>query len=135
MNSQSRRKISGFRLLKLLLLLGMVSMVFALPPLRVQADSNEPTPVPTNTPTPLPSITPEPAQPTSEIVVNIPVVENTTAQEVSPLPPAEDQTASAPTSFIRSISGINQCLIGAIILGLVAITIMVLYNIVQRMRT
>ena len=135
MNSQSRRKIGGFKLLKLFLSLGLVSMVFAFTPLRVQADSNEPTPVPTNTSTPLPSFTPEPAQPTSEIVVNIPVVENTTAQEESPLPPAEDQTAQAPTSFIRSISGVNQCLIGAIVLGLVAITMMVLYNIVQRMRT
>jgi hypothetical protein len=135
MNSQSRRKIGGFKLLKLFLSLGLVSMVFAFTPLQVQADSNEPTPVPTNTSTPLPSFTPEPAQPTSEIVVNIPVVENTTAQEESPLPPAEDQTAQAPTSFIRSISGVNQCLIGAIVLGLVAITMMVLYNIVQRMRT
>ena len=134
---KSRLKPHGFKLLKLFLFWGMVSLFFALSPDDALADSNEATPVPTNTATPLPSFTPTPAaavEIATEVIVNIPIVQNSNPENIPPAPPVEEQATSAPSSFIQSISGVNQCLIGAIVLGLVAITIMVIYGVVQRIR-
>lgn len=133
----SRLKTRGFSLLKLFLFLGVVSLFFALSPNDVLADSNEATPISTNTATPLPSFTPVPAaleNTATEFVVNIPVVQNSNNENIESVASAEEQAASAPSSFIQSISGVNQCLIGAIVLGLIAITIMVIYGVVQRIR-
>jgi len=149
MNSRNGRKMWNFHPLRICFLLVLIGVVVAFTPFRVQADSNEATPVPTNTATPLPSFTPEPGQAESENVVNIPIIGTSNGEgsaeensvdlnpidpNAAPLPPSEDQS-EAPSSFIQSVSGVNQCLIGAIVLGLIAITIMVLYNVVQRIRT
>jgi hypothetical protein len=144
MNTTLRRENRRFDPFKLFLLLGLIGLFFALTPLNVQADSNEATPVPTNTSTPLPSYTPEPEQSNTENEVLLPVVgnsndqaavdENAVDENAAPLPPADEQS-DGPTSFIQSVTGVNQCLIGAIVLGLIAITVMVLYNVVQRIRT
>jgi hypothetical protein len=152
MNTRSRTEPTDIGFRRLFLVIVVLGLVFALTPYRVYADSNEPTP--TATATPVPTSTTEPTQSDAENIVDIPVIENPgdegAADEVSvdesaiedgvadenvaPLPPPNEETG-APSSLFQSVSGVNRCLIGAIVLGLIAITIMVLYNVVQRIRT
>ena len=134
MNTKSRSKTRG--LFQLFLLTSIAGLIFLALPLQTQAGPGGPTETPTSSSTPWwPTDTPVP-QVTPEVTVTLSTIIDLATQAVQPEPVAtEEALQDTPGGFsLNSLFGINQCLIALIVLSLIAITVMVLYQVVQRMR-
>jgi hypothetical protein len=120
--------------------LSSISFSLLLESSQVRAEGNEPTLTPTETITLTlpPTETPTPTEETqmgelqveesTPEVKSVPLDENAAAVQPADAPPASTTSKSI-------FQGANLCLVGAIVFGVIVVMVMVVYGIIQRMRT
>jgi cytoskeletal protein RodZ len=120
--------------------LSLISFVLLLESFQVRAEGNEPTLTPTETITLTlpPSETPTPTEETQtdELQVEESTLESKSVlldENAAAVQPAEAPPASTTSKSI--FQGTNLCLVGAIVFGVIVVMIMVVYGIIQRIRT
>lgn len=128
------QKTVGFLFVYSLILGGIFLGIITTPTL---AEGNEPTntPVPTATATPTATLVPtEPTGQSGDQLESkvIPQPEVSFDENAAPISSESDQPE--PGGLLRSLGGTNLCLIGAIVVGTIAVMVMVVFGVVQRIR-
>lgn len=96
-----------------------------------QAEGNEPTITPTATNTLVPSETP---MPTESLLFESPTLPPGYTVEEKVVPQAPDTTLDEVQPKTGLFQGTNLCLIGAIVVGAIAVMVLVVFGVVQRVR-
>jgi hypothetical protein len=137
MKSQNSGPLRLNNLLLILVFLLMVSLQIVNSE-QVYAEGNEPTntPIPTSTVTATITLVPTDTQvPMGDNLDNESPQQPVVTIEDNASAPPSGNYQTEPKSITQSLGGTNLCLIGAIVLGMMVVMVMVVYGVMQRIRT